>query len=326
MDAESASAPKRLFARVQERVKVVREWVERTIFWRVWERLLENEFIDRSVALAAKAFVSLFPALLVVAAFMPDHVRTSILQTITRRLGITGDGLTTVKSAFASASDTRKATGILGLLLTFFYINSFVTALQRVYTRAWRRPPGKRVSGYALGVAWLVGVIAYFAMVGGVRALFGNGPQTAGFAIVAFAAAILFWTATPWFLLQRQVRFRPLLTTGLVTGAGIGIYAASATAWMPNTVSQNQHQFGFFGVALALVTWLSGAATIIVVGASTGAVIAADPGKLGQLARGQTEEVLTPGAAPFLPAPIQPRRLANAFGFPRGEDEDDDVS
>jgi len=29
------------------------------------ERVLENEFIDRSVALAAKAFVSLFPALIV---------------------------------------------------------------------------------------------------------------------------------------------------------------------------------------------------------------------------------------------------------------------
>jgi hypothetical protein len=35
-----------------------RAWAERTISWRVWERMLENEFIDRGIALAAKAFVS----------------------------------------------------------------------------------------------------------------------------------------------------------------------------------------------------------------------------------------------------------------------------
>ena len=30
-------------------VAEVRGWAERTIFWRVWERMLENEFIDRGV-------------------------------------------------------------------------------------------------------------------------------------------------------------------------------------------------------------------------------------------------------------------------------------
>src|SRR3974377_939151 len=49
----------------------VRGRAERTIFWRVWERMLENEFIDRGIALAAKAFVSFFPAVIVVAAFAP---------------------------------------------------------------------------------------------------------------------------------------------------------------------------------------------------------------------------------------------------------------
>jgi hypothetical protein len=28
------------------------------MLWRVWERLLEIEFVDRSIALAGKAFVS----------------------------------------------------------------------------------------------------------------------------------------------------------------------------------------------------------------------------------------------------------------------------
>ena len=75
-----ASSP--LFRRIraliawgEARYDAIRDWVERTIFWRIWERLLENEFVDRSVALAAKAFVSLFPSLVVVAEATPTLLR-----------------------------------------------------------------------------------------------------------------------------------------------------------------------------------------------------------------------------------------------------------
>ena len=40
--------------------------------------MLEIEFVDRSIALAGKAFVSFFPLVIVVAAFVPDRIRTSI--------------------------------------------------------------------------------------------------------------------------------------------------------------------------------------------------------------------------------------------------------
>src|SRR3954464_12597650 len=124
--------------RLRRHLEALQAWVQRTILWKLWERLVENEFIERSVALAAKAFVSLFPALIVVAAFLPTSVRNSVLGTMTRRLGVQGS--TSVKQAFAGSSDTRRATGILGLAFTFFYINSFITALQRIYVRVWRHP------------------------------------------------------------------------------------------------------------------------------------------------------------------------------------------
>ena len=37
---------------------------QRTAIGDVWSRLLEVEFVDRSIALAAKAFVSFFPFLI----------------------------------------------------------------------------------------------------------------------------------------------------------------------------------------------------------------------------------------------------------------------
>jgi membrane protein len=88
-----------------------RDRVERMLLWRVWERLLEIEFLDRSIALAGKAFVSFFPLVIVVAAFVPERVRESILTTLTRRMGISGDALATTREAFASSDDIREATG-----------------------------------------------------------------------------------------------------------------------------------------------------------------------------------------------------------------------
>src|SRR5215510_16105386 len=90
---------------VKKLVAEVRGWVERTIFWRVWERMLENEFVDRGVALAAKAFVSFFPAVIVVAAFAPPAVRASIAGTLAHRSGLSGPGLETFRAAFATASN-----------------------------------------------------------------------------------------------------------------------------------------------------------------------------------------------------------------------------
>ena len=46
----------------------------------LWGRLLEMEFIDRSIALAAKLFVSFFPMLVVVAAISPALVREQMLE------------------------------------------------------------------------------------------------------------------------------------------------------------------------------------------------------------------------------------------------------
>jgi membrane protein len=301
--------------RVMKLVADARGWAERTIFWRVWERMLENEFIDRGIALAAKAFVSFFPAVIVVAAFAPPAIRAAIAGTLARRSGLSGPGLATFHSAFTTASSVRRATGVLGLVFTVYYINSFTSALQRAYIRAWRRPPSSLVYGYALGAVFLVGILAYFSLIGGMRVLLGRGPGIVLFGILALAATIGLWWVIPWVMLGRQVRLRVLLPTGVLTGVGMTVYGATSSLWMPTSMSQNQQQFGFFGVALAMVTWLSGAAFIIVASACAAPVLAEHRGVLGRLARGANPAVLVPGAVPSLGAPLRAPTLSDAIGL-----------
>ena len=96
---------------------------------------------------------------------------------------------------------------------------------------------------------------------------------------MALAATSGLWWFTAWFLLLGEVRARVLVPTGVITGVAMAGYAASATIWMPEVVTSNEAQFGFFGVALALVTWFSGAAICILVGACAGPVFAEDTGR-----------------------------------------------
>ena len=299
---------------VRERKDRIRSWLERLFVWRVWERLLEIDFVDRSVALAGKAFVSFFPLVIVVAAFMPDRVRVSIISAVASRLGLRGEALSLVQASFASSDDLRKATGLLGLILTIFFATSFTTALQRVYGRAWRRPPHPGLDKYWRGVIWLMAMLLSLALVGGLRGIAGERPVVVvGWAVAALAVNAGFWWFTAWWLLLGDVRARVLAPTGVITAVALAGFALSASVWMPQMVAKNEAQFGFIGVALALVTWFSGAAICILVGACAGPALAEDTGRLARFIRGGESRTLVAGASPALPAPARDLTLRDAF-------------
>jgi membrane protein len=300
------------------RVARLRTWLERLLIWRVWERMLEIEFVDRSVALAAKAFVSFFPLVIVVAAFVPARLRMSIITALAARLGLRGEAFSLVQSSFASSDDIRRATGVVGLVLTIFFATSFTTALRRVYMRAWRRPPHSGVDNYWRGVTWLFAILLSLAVLGGLRAAAGDGAGVVVWAVVGLAVYVGLWWFTAWWLLLGEVRMRVLAPTGVITGIAMAGYGLSASIWMPEVVASNQEQFGFFGVALALVTWFSGAAICILVGACAGPVFAEDTGRLGRFIRGGEPGTLNAGAPPELPPPTRDLSLRDAFGT--GED------
>ena len=121
------------------------------------------------------------------------------------------------------------------------------------------------------------------------------------------------WWFTAWFMLMGQVRWRVLIPSGVITAVAVGGYALSASVWMPEVVTRNQTQFGFFGVALALVTWFSGTAICVLVGACAGAVFAEDAGRIGSLIRGRDDALFVAGAEPSFAAPERQLQLRDAF-------------
>ena len=302
---------------LRERVTAVRSWLERLLLWRVWERMLEMEFVDRGVALAGKAFVSFFPLTIVVAAFLPEGMRESIVKAITVRFGLRGDALDLVQQSFASSDDLKKATGLLGLTFTLLFATSFTTALQRVYLRAWRRPPRGGLDKYWRGPLCLALALGAMALLGGIGKRIDGPVGVSTVVVLALVITAGVWLFVPWILLRGDVRLRVLVPTAIVTSVITLLYSGSASVWMPETVTSNEAQFGLFGVALALVSWFSGAAICVLVGACVGPVLAEDTGWFGDLVRGPAA-ALKPGAEPSLPAPSRELKLRDAF---QGTDE-----
>jgi hypothetical protein len=178
----------------------------------------------------------------------------------------------------------------------------------------------KATGNYVRGVAWVTAFLVYMALLGGTRSVLGSGAGIAAFVVVALALSTAIWWFTAWLMLKGQVRLRVLFPSGLITGIALSAYALSSTLWMPNNVTSNNHQYGIFGVALALVAWFSGAAICIIVGACVGPVLAEDPGPIGRLVRGGAASPLVEGAMHPLPPPVRSLRLADAFSS-----SDDDI-
>jgi membrane protein len=292
--------------------------LEGTTLGRFWARLLEVEFVDRAVALAAKAVVSFFPLLIVVAAVAPARARRSIVDTMAARFGLGGDAFTTVSRAFASPDQTRAATGVLGSLLAVAYAISFTTALQRVYLRAWRRPLGGGVRNKGRGAVWLAGVLVLLLVLGSLRQIVAGPPGTVTVLICALLAAVAAWWWTARLMLRGEVRWRPLLPTAVVSGVGGWAYTLAATVWMPRAVAKHYAQFGSFGIALDFVTWFTGFAFVVIGAAVLGPVLAEGDNVLGRWLLTGGRSPLEPSAAPALPAPPRPLRVSDAFGLGPG--------
>jgi len=281
---------------------------------RFWARLLEVEFVDRAVALAAKAVVSFFPLLIVAAAVSPPGARKAIVETLASRFGLHGGAFATVGRAFASPDQTKAATGVLGILLVVAYAVSFTTALQRVYLRAWRRPAGGGMRNKGRGAMWVAGFLVLLVLLSSLRRIVAGPPGTVTVLMVGVVAAVCSWWWTARLMLRGEVRWRPLLPTALVTGVGVWAYTLAATVWMPRAVAKHYAQFGSFGIALDFMTWFTGFAFLVIGAAVLAPVLTEGDNVLGRWLLSGQASPLEPAAVPGLPAPPA-LRLSDAFGL-----------
>jgi len=264
-------------------------WFRATELGRLSERslrgLLTFEIFDRAMTLAAQAFTSILPIIIVVASFVPEQA-ADLRDELVDQLGIPASVETVVEDAMGDRSVTANQVGLLGLFLVLVSATSFSRALVRMYCRAWDVPrPSARTAW-----RWLAAVIAIALSLLLLRvtvlALSGFRFETAVVGVVTLLVNTALWLYVPWLLLAARIPIRLLAPGALISGVGLMLASYASQIYLPLALTSSANRFGPIGVAFAYLTWLFALSFVVVVATVVGQVIATDDGRLGGLVRG----------------------------------------
>jgi membrane protein len=247
-------------------------------------RFIEAEGAQQATVLAAQAFTSLIPFLVVASAFGPDE--SDIADRINERFDIHGSAARSVEALFNDAGEVESAVTWVSVVILVLSATSFTRALQKMFQRAYGTEPTGWKESWR-GLAWL-GAFALWSVVS--SALREGLSDFAGivFAIaLSTALGFVVWLWTPRILLGANAmdwrRLLPGATVSAILGA---LLAAASGIYVPILLTWSADKYGLIGVAFSIQSWLLAASFVIVIGAVIGAVASEALGdRLGQIGR-----------------------------------------
>jgi membrane protein len=254
--SRAAAAPRRVML---GQIRLVRRSVQ---------HFIAMDGFDRSMALAAQAFTTLIPLLIIVAATLEAGDGKNLGDRIIERFGLSGATADAVHRALPPTGTVQDSLSGLSVLILVISALSFTRALQRMYARAWDlEARGMRDSAW--GLAWLAG----FSLYAGLHpALHGHVSGTAGLA-ASLAGGTIFWLITPYVILARRLPWRRLVPQAVLVAVGLAVLRAGSAIYMPRALTSAAEQFGTIGLAFTFISWLFAGAVVITASAAVGATL-----------------------------------------------------
>ncbi|MER7582779.1 ribonuclease BN [Kitasatospora sp. NPDC097691] len=263
---------------LQERTATLRD---APFLRRLAAQLIHIHVLDTATRLAAQTFLTALPVMFVLAAFMPQEVRTSASDSLKTVLGLQGASLDEVTGVFHTKGQESitDSFGGIGILVTLLSATSCSRILQRLCERSWHLP---HLSGRLAAWRWLAWLLVWLAALiiqGKVRSGFGAG-DALGVVLYLITASLLWWW-TQHLLLAGRVPWLPLLPGAVLTSAALTTLAWASRLYVPRSLNRSVAQFGPLGLVFTLLSWLIVVFTAITLGIGLGYVLAGQ----GRLAR-----------------------------------------
>lgn len=234
------------------------------------DRLVEIQFVDRSIALGSLGFTALVPLLVIASAFLPGT--DGLANELISRFHLHGSTAQLVREVFAQPDAVRQSISWLGVALLVGAALSFTRGLQRVYERAWRLD-ARGLAGTRAGLIWIGCIVVWSTLFSAAREwLLGLTGPVASLIVLLTGDAVL-WLWSPWILLARRVDWRRLVPTALLTAVAMTAISVGSVIYMPEAIGRSATHYGPIGIAIALVSWLVGVGFALTVCAGIGAVL-----------------------------------------------------
>lgn len=269
-----------------------RGWLKRTSAGRTVARVIKGivdvEFADRSMTLAAQEFTSVLPVIIAVGTI---GNLDAVGDTIYEQLGIDPSSLslTEITADTVSATTPTFATfGVIGLLMVIVSGTSFARALGRLYGRVWGIPP-LSIRGWWRWVAVLLAVAISVALLSGARKLsdvdWVGLPLSFGCELIIWFAL---WSVIPYLLTDGRLAGRVLWATAGLTALGLSVVRIAGRIYLPRAANSAQQKFGELGLVFTAIGWMFVMSGVIVAAAAIVKALALDEGRIGHLLRGPT--------------------------------------
>ena len=264
-------------------------WFRTTEPGRLGERSLRGlvriEIFDRAMTLAAQAFSSILPIIIVLASLGPEQA-ADLRDELIDHLGVPASVQAVVEGALGDREATANEVGLFSVLLVLVSATSFSRALVRMYCRTWDVPRPSARTAWRWLAALMAIVLSLILVRTTILALTGFQFEIAAVGIITLAVNTALWLYVPWVLLAARIPLRLLLPGALISGVGMVLMGYASQIYMPLALTSSAGRFGPNGVAFTYLSWLFALAFVVVVATVVGHVVATDDGRLGQLVRG----------------------------------------
>ena len=284
--------------------------------------LLRVQIFDRAMTLAAQAFTSIFPLLIMFATLIGTQRSDAIADTL--------DMPESSRKLLSDALDEHGfgTFGLLSALIVLVSATGLARAMVRAYASVW--DVGKIRSGAAAAARWLLVVLLLSAFVV-ISRMIGKAAGAMPMSwltdtVTLFAADVLLTIALPAMLLGGAVPIRRLVPGGLAFGLIMLAVRPAGHIYLPRALRSSDAHYGTIGLAFTYIGWLYVISFCLLAAAVIGQVLAADQALLGRVIRGEAGlRTLSVAVRPGQLAAMRHRRVQDDRAQADGDDRPDRV-
>ncbi len=226
----------------------------------VQRRYSEIQGNNVASAVTLQVFISLFPLFLVAAAVLGFVVHangTEVIDKIIGGMGLEKDAANAMREALITATQSRKASSVLGLLTLAWSALGVSSALQYAFNQSWQTS-GRGIKDKAVGAGWLAGAALLFVATAALTTAAGwlpAGLSFIGIVIGALLSATL-WLFTAKVLPNIDISWKALIPGTILGVIGLEVLKILGGIWVPKAVESSSAVYGTIGIVFAVLAWM----------------------------------------------------------------------
>jgi membrane protein len=231
-------------------------------------RFVDVEGAQQATVIAAQAFTSLIPFLVIASALGPGE--GDLGDRIVERFSLDGNAARSVDALFNDSGEVESTITWVSVVILVLATLSFTRAMQRMFQRAYGKSAGGR-SDLWRGLAWLAGFAVWVAISSPLR----DSLREAGGLVLALGATgvtgFVLWLWSPTILLG-SVGWQRLVPGAVVSGILGALVGVASGIYVPILMTWSADKYGLIGIAFSMQSWLLVMGFVVVIGAVVGAV------------------------------------------------------